>query len=362
MKLIQITTGLDQKSGGPFYFANELAELLFEGGFNIESLTFGGFDEISPAKEFSSLDFRRNRNGLFSIPRLCQLKRLRSANFLLFHGFYVFPIFWVLVGTKGRIVVIPHGSISEYQHRKAKIRKAIFRKVFSVFNTRNRVSFYVASEQERDDVLTHFPTMPVTSLGLWVRNCHLSQARHDLDRQKNICVISRLHPIKNIENLLIAFDQIRRISELDYKLLIAGDGDDSYVRFLKSKVSELGLNSYVKFLGHLDENEKNDLWEVSDLLCQISFYENFGQVVAESVMHGVPVVISKQLGISSTIEMTGTGLLVDPENIQEITQAILDGLSNYAQLRSNCIRYRKVFSKEQVAKRWIRQIELDSLS
>lgn len=361
MQIVQITTGLDEKSGGPYFFAQELLHELHKSNLQIRNFVFGGLGPIDCELDDYTLNIRANRNGFFSIPRIRQLMGLRTANLVIFHGFYLFSFFWVLMWAKSRIVVIPHGSISEYQHRKSKFRKKLFRKICCILDNNKKINFYVASEQELQDTLMYFSNHASTSLGLWVANSDLSKSRDSSSQQKNICVISRLHPIKNIEILLASFDHLKKIEDLDFRLFVAGEGQDQYIKSLQKKVLDLGLNPYVEFLGHLDDNQKNILWDESDLLCQISFYENFGQVVAESVMRGVPVIVSKNLGISSIIESTQTGLVVDPNDFQEIAHAILNGLENYSQLRMNCIRNRYIFSKEHVAKRWIRQIKLDCI-
>jgi len=360
MTIIQVTTGLDQNSGGPFFFAQELGKVLTEFEIEFRSIVFGGLGPVNHSMEMYSLNLRSNRNGLFSFPSFRQVKALQATTLVIFHGFYLLSLFWVFSCTKKRIAVIPHGSISKYQHGKSKFAKILFRKVISIFDNRKRIKFYVASEQERQDVLEFFPQNDVINLGLWVSPSNLSKIRNRPITHKNICLITRLHPVKNIENLLIAFAKIRQQSNLNFFLFIAGEGDFHYVKTLKGKVFGLGLDPYVEFLGHLDGYEKDLLWDKCDLLCQISFYENFGQVVAESVMRGVPVVVSKNLGISSIIESTGTGFLVDPIDPQDIANAILQALENYPQLRFKCIQNRKVFSKEFVATRWIRQIEIDS--
>ncbi len=359
MQIVQIATGLDEKSGGPYFFCKEILQELRTSGFQVRTFVFGGLGPIDSRYDEHALNIRANRNGFFSIPRIRQLMALRTANLVIFHGFYLFSFFWVLLWTKNRIAVVPHGSISEYQHRNSKFRKILFRKICYILDYKKKIKFYVASEQELQDTLTHFSNNISTSLGLWVANSDLSQIRDSSNYQKNICVISRLHPIKNIEILLASFDHLRKIEDLDLRLFVAGEGEDQYIKSLQKKVLNLGLNPYVKFLGHLNDIQKNILWNESDLLCQVSFYENFGQVVAESVMRGVPVIVSKNLGISSIIESTQTGIVVDPNDFQGITNAILHGLENYSQLRFNCIQNRFIFSKEHVAKRWIRQIELD---
>ena len=71
---------------------------------------------------------------------------------------------------------------------------------------------------------------------------------------------------------------------------------------------------------YISEKEKDELYKNADLFVLPSFYEGFGLPILEAMSYGVPVVCSNN---SSLPEVTGdAGLFFDPNNIQEIAEAI----------------------------------------
>jgi glycosyltransferase involved in cell wall biosynthesis len=125
-----------------------------------------------------------------------------------------------------------------------------------------------------------------------------------LNGELRLLFIGRLHPIKGLENLFDA------ISELpNSRLLICGDGDQRYVKALRELVQTRGLTNRITFRGWVNEDAKCQAFQQSDMFVLPSFSENFGMVVAESLAHGVPVVVSNQTPWGE-IEAKGCGRFV----------------------------------------------------
>jgi glycosyltransferase involved in cell wall biosynthesis len=119
--------------------------------------------------------------------------------------------------------------------------------------------------------------------------------------------MGRLHPIKGIENLLIA---MTNPSLANATLVVCGDGDPAYRAFLQEKVVALCLNDRVFFAGEIKGEAKLAAFAAADVCVVPSFSENFGMVVAESLAHGVPVVVSKGAPWAE-VEDKGCGFWVD---------------------------------------------------
>jgi glycosyltransferase involved in cell wall biosynthesis len=98
--------------------------------------------------------------------------------------------------------------------------------------------------------------------------------------------------------------------EVDVFLTICGEGESGYVSSLKAMLQELGLDSKVHFLGHIDGEEKSRVFWNSDVTVVPSFTENFGMVVVESLSHGVPVIASRGTPWKRIVEYD-CGLWVD---------------------------------------------------
>lgn len=103
--------------------------------------------------------------------------------------------------------------------------------------------------------------------------------------------IGRVHPRKRIERLIYAFDALREQTK-NCELLIIGADIPEYENFLKAEVARLRLHN-VKFTGFLKGKEKDVA------LCSLSYlmvpsdFENFGNIVSEALVRGIPVMTSK---------------------------------------------------------------------
>lgn len=99
--------------------------------------------------------------------------------------------------------------------------------------------------------------------------------------------LGRVHPRKRIERLIYAFDHLRNRLE-NAELVIIGADDAQYESFLKDEVIRLGLSN-VKFTGFLSGREKDDVLASISYLAVPSDFENFGNIVTEALVRGIPV-------------------------------------------------------------------------
>ncbi len=125
---------------------------------------------------------------------------------------------------------------------------------------------------------------PVDVKGLMGRPIHSK-------RKLKIGYLGRLHPRKRIERLIYAFSTLREELK-DAELLIIGADDKSYEQFLRNETDRLQLTN-VRFTGFLTGVEKDELITSLSYLVVPSDFENFGNIVTEALVRGVPVIASK---------------------------------------------------------------------
>ncbi|MDN5217228.1 glycosyltransferase family 4 protein [Fulvivirgaceae bacterium BMA12] len=80
------------------------------------------------------------------------------------------------------------------------------------------------------------------------------------------------------------------------RFIMAGDGD--LREEMIELTADLGLSRRFHFPGFLTREEVKRLWQISDLLVMPSVSEPFGLTALEAMAAGVPVIISRQSGIS----------------------------------------------------------------
>jgi glycosyltransferase involved in cell wall biosynthesis len=141
------------------------------------------------------------------------------------------------------------------------------------------------------------------------------------EETKILLYIGRIHKTKGLDILVRAFaDFAKNFS--DVKLVIAGL-DDGFLRELKCLIKVLGLEEKAVFVGPLHGKAKLEAYVDSDVVVLPSRYEAFGMTVLEAYACGKPVIASEVGGLKDLIINGETGLLFEPENVNELSRAIL---------------------------------------
>lgn len=102
--------------------------------------------------------------------------------------------------------------------------------------------------------------------------------------------LGRLHPIKNLSNLIRAWALVKPEG---WCLKLVGTNEGGHRQALKALAESLGIAKQVIFLEPLYGAEKAKLLSDAQCLCLVSKSENFGITIAEAMAAGLPVVASK---------------------------------------------------------------------
>ncbi|WP_162605033.1 glycosyltransferase [Geomonas terrae] len=138
-------------------------------------------------------------------------------------------------------------------------------------------------------------------------------------------IIGQIHKHKNHEDLVRAFRFVadRRIKS---KLIIIGEEETEYKKFLLELISQLHLEEYVIFIGFREDMP--DVFKSLNLVVVASLAEPFGRTTIEAMAAGKPV-IATNTGASPEIVLDGvTGLLVPPGAPEKMADAIFKVLGN----------------------------------
>ena len=99
--------------------------------------------------------------------------------------------------------------------------------------------------------------------------------------------------------------------------------------FIINKAAELGIADKVLFAGFLQGADVDRAYQIADLYVMPSVSEPFGITPLEALRNNVPVIISKQSGVSEVLE---NALKVDFWDIDEMANKIVNVL-HYGELR-----------------------------
>lgn len=140
--------------------------------------------------------------------------------------------------------------------------------------------------------------------------------------------IGRLHPQKGFDRLLPIFQRLRS-SHPGWHLVLLGEGEER-IR-LETQVQDLGLQQHVSLPGWVADVE--GALSRSDLFVLPSRYEGFGNVVAEALACGVPVVTMDCPSGPGEIVRDGVDGFIVPADDTSRLEQVLDQVMGDAELR-----------------------------
>lgn len=154
---------------------------------------------------------------------------------------------------------------------------------------------------------------------------------------------------KRFSDLINAFSILAQKNS-KVKLVLVGDGPEH--SNYKNLVDKLGIQDRVVFAGY--QNEIEEYYAVFDIFCLVSAFEAFGLVLAEAMLHKLPVVATNVGGIRYIVDDNVTGFLVEKFDVESINEK-LDILCNNSDIRkqfgeNGYIKALKCYTEERYVK------------
>jgi glycosyltransferase involved in cell wall biosynthesis len=353
MKVLHVTCGLEPDMGGPpvsvttFCIAGIRAGIETSLAFTYNRASIRGTRSTRRTLRAAGvhlLPYRRTGNfgtksktwGLSAALIVSLFRHAKEYDIIVVHGPWPATSLAGLLAAKLRgvkCILVPHESLTAIDMNKpgwlGRIAlKRLLRRLY--FRACDRV--IVASPLEHEDSRDIRGAVAIVVIPHAVYDDKfvvLPESRAALRVEPVLGFIGRLHFKKNVDVLLRAM----ALLPAPIRLRIAGVGPHDLTTNLKDLAISLGVADRVEWLGLVTGSDKTVFFKSIDLLIMPSLYESFGLVAAESIMNGVPAIVSPSTGVAGLITDHDCGLVVQPT-----PEAIADGV-------------RKVFSDEDLYRR-----------
>jgi glycosyltransferase involved in cell wall biosynthesis len=141
---------------------------------------------------------------------------------------------------------------------------------------------------------------------------------HSIEKDDKIVLfLGRITMQKGPEYFLAAAKKVVEVMD-NVKFIMAGSGD--MIKRMIELAAAMGIGHRVTFTGFLRGDDVDRIFEMADLYVMPSVSEPFGLAPLEALSHDVPVLISKQSGVS---EVLTHALKVDFWDINEMANKII---------------------------------------
>lgn len=155
--------------------------------------------------------------------------------------------------------------------------------------------------------------------------------KYGCDGSRVILSVGRLNYQKGFSYLIKAMPNVLRHFS-DVKLVIVGEGED--LAYLRGISKRLGLEESILFTGAMSSSEIPEAYAAADVFVLPSIFESFGIVLIEAQATGKPVVCTRVGGVPEAVVDGKTGLMVEPQKPDELTNAIIAILSDRKMAKS----------------------------
>ncbi len=242
-----------------------------------------------------------------------------------------------------KTVVTIHGLEYKYFPECYSLKERLFLELNTKFSIKWSSKIIVPSENTKRDLMKFYKVdgdkIKVIHHGARSQKFIKSKVHKVKNNEFNVLFIGRLEKRKNVVNLIKAFELFKKSFKNPpnplfqrgnrtpplvkgaggIKLTLAGKTGFGFEE-IKKAIQESLYKKDIILKDYVSEEEKDKLYKSANLFALPSFYEGFGLPVLEAMNYGVPVICSDT---SSLPEVAGdAALLVDPNNIQEIADAM----------------------------------------
>jgi glycosyltransferase involved in cell wall biosynthesis len=224
------------------------------------------------------------------------------------------------------LIVAPHGMLEPWSLGVRATRKSIAMSIYQRRILAQAAALHATSKMEADNLrrldIGDVPVFVVPNAVAEPPPTHEGSppvpAGDGAAGKRVLLFLSRVHEKKGLDMLLQAWNEVRPSR---WRLLIVGSGEPKYLERLKHfcaahEVPDVGFQS------HVDGKAREAIFRGASAFILPTYSENFGNVVAEALIRGLPVVTTTGTPWSEIVEQQ-CGWYIEP-TISDLKRAIAE--------------------------------------
>ena len=197
----------------------------------------------------------------------------------------------VATETKARFISSPRGMLSRKALQFSKWKKRIAWQLYQCRDLRSARVLHATSQNEAEEFRDLKLNQPIAVVPNGVELPAEMQRSEITDyRSRTVLFLSRLHPKKGLEDLVMAWARVR---PKGWRVVFAGPDENNHGQEIESLSESLGVAGDFEFVGSVDDHQKWKLLSEADLFVLPSYSESFGMAIAEALAAGVPVITTR---------------------------------------------------------------------
>jgi glycosyltransferase involved in cell wall biosynthesis len=238
---------------------------------------------------------------------------VEHADVVHIHSNWTFPVWWAGLTARRRgkpCVMTPHGCLLPERLRVSAARKRVAGAVFDRRLLAGAALLHAASDIEAASFRGYGLVNRTVVIPFGVDEpADAAEIAMPDTRRRSVLFLGRLHPIKGLPDLVRAWAQVKADRPSDaaaWRVIVAGPDEGGHRRDIEAEARRLRLavaeaspervaapDADIVFTGPVRAADKWRLYRAADLFVLPSLAENFGLVVPEALICGVPVIATR---------------------------------------------------------------------
>lgn len=360
MKILHVVYSINKEDGGVPQYALSLAKKQNDLGLNASICCVDDYLHTNfTKKELSNfikkiyifkISFLKIIRFSFGFKKFID-NNIHKYDLLHIHGLYRFPqSYAAYIARKFNInyIISPHGALDPYLFKKSKYSlffKKIWEFLIDVPNIKHASGIHCTSEVEKKKIKLLFPYQKFFVVYNFIDDIFFKKnnlnnitkyTKKFSRKDKIILFLGRINFKKGLDILIPAFKKVN-IRYPNYKLLLVGPNKDKYLeKVIIPLVKEYNLKN--NFFYHPGVYGKSIIqcYNKASLFVLPSYTENFGLSIFEAMSCKIPVIVSDQIDLFSTIKKYKLGLICKC-NVNSLYKKIIFSIKNNKEINYNKI-------------------------
>ncbi len=298
----------------------------------------------------------QHRYSITQLIDLIRIIRKHRPHIIHTHGFKT-HFFGIIAAKIFKIssVATVHGMYSNrpkasllFTTRYFVLRK--FRKIIAVSDEINNILVKMGISYSRIVTIRNVPF--IREMRIESNNSSLRKEKCISAKTKIVGFVGRLEHVKGCSQFVkAAYKVLPHFSDLNFVIF----GDGSKKNKLEEEVTSRGYEKKIIFYGFRKKTEK--IFNTLDCFVLPSLNEGIPLALLEAMYYGVPVIATCVGGVPEVIKDHESGILVHPNNVDELAKAMIETLRNFDAAKKRALVAKETISNNYSIEKWINNIE-----
>jgi glycosyltransferase involved in cell wall biosynthesis len=313
MNILVITGSLYNNQGGPFLSVRSLVVAFLMRGHSV--MVIGSKDinnqpEVPPSyklllERFKTLNvLALNKYGPyhfhFTPSLISAVEKNKKFDIILIQAVWqwnAWRAFWYGKRQNTKMIVSVRGEFNDSSSLKSLKKRIFIHLIKYIFKNVNGI--HVLNENEGDVIKFLGITTPVFVIPNGIFIPESIKSSFPLPKKKEFLFLGRLHPMKNLINLVKGWKKCRPEG---WTLKIVGGGAKEFedqIRF------EIGQDKSVMLFGPVNEIEKVEVFNSASWFILPSLTEGMPMAALEAMSHNIPCILSEECNLNDFLDQGG---------------------------------------------------------